>query len=299
MTRTAISPRLAIRTFVSTRIWLRAWPGTRARAQLAGGRFADVRWVAETDSTNADALDLARDGAPEGIVVVADHQTAGRGRPGPHVGGAARGRRCWCRCCSARRAAVVATCHDGGRRWPRPRRSRRWPASRPGSSGRTTWCGRATARADRKLAGILAEAEWPPGDVASGRAAGPGSGPWWSSASASTWTGRTSCPSELADIAVALQPRRRARRRPRGPARRPARSGSTTHDRRSAPIGPTPCWPSGGPGRPPSAAGCGSTSAPTTSWAPRSTSTDAGHLVVDTDDGERTVVAVGDVVHLR
>ena len=24
-----------------------------------------------------------------------------------------------------------------------------------------------------------------------------------------------------------------------------------------------------------------------------------GHLVVDTDDGERTVVAVGDVVHLR
>lgn len=47
---------------------------------LGATRFADVRWVAETGSTNADALALARDGAAEGIVVVADHQTAGRGR---------------------------------------------------------------------------------------------------------------------------------------------------------------------------------------------------------------------------
>lgn len=45
-------------------------------------RFADIRWVAETSSTNADVLDLARTGAPEGVVVVADHQTAGRGRRG-------------------------------------------------------------------------------------------------------------------------------------------------------------------------------------------------------------------------
>jgi BirA family transcriptional regulator, biotin operon repressor / biotin---[acetyl-CoA-carboxylase] ligase len=54
--------------------------GDRARAALAGSRFADVRWVASTGSTNADALALARDGAPEGVVVVADHQTEGRGR---------------------------------------------------------------------------------------------------------------------------------------------------------------------------------------------------------------------------
>src|SRR3954465_2828889 len=53
-----------------------------ARAALAATRFADVRWVAETGSTNADALALARQGAPEGIVLVADHQTAGRGRQG-------------------------------------------------------------------------------------------------------------------------------------------------------------------------------------------------------------------------
>lgn len=54
--------------------------GSRARSALAGTRFADVRWIGETDSTNDDLLRLARQGAPEGIVVVADHQRAGRGR---------------------------------------------------------------------------------------------------------------------------------------------------------------------------------------------------------------------------
>ena len=39
-----------------------------------------VRRVAETGSTNADLLAEARAGAPEGTVLVADHQTAGRGR---------------------------------------------------------------------------------------------------------------------------------------------------------------------------------------------------------------------------
>ncbi|MCB0971114.1 MAG: hypothetical protein KDA97_06295, partial [Acidimicrobiales bacterium] len=33
-------------------------------------------------STNADVLELGRAGEPEGIVVVADHQSAGRGRRG-------------------------------------------------------------------------------------------------------------------------------------------------------------------------------------------------------------------------
>ena len=39
-----------------------------------------VSWVAETGSTNADLLDAAGRGAPHGTVLVADHQTAGRGR---------------------------------------------------------------------------------------------------------------------------------------------------------------------------------------------------------------------------
>lgn len=54
--------------------------GDRARSALAGTRFADVRWVSETGSTNADLLAEARAGAPEGLVLVADHQQAGRGR---------------------------------------------------------------------------------------------------------------------------------------------------------------------------------------------------------------------------
>jgi BirA family transcriptional regulator, biotin operon repressor / biotin---[acetyl-CoA-carboxylase] ligase len=45
-------------------------------------RFGDVRWLAETDSTNRYVLDAARSGAPDGLVVVADVQHAGRGRLG-------------------------------------------------------------------------------------------------------------------------------------------------------------------------------------------------------------------------
>jgi BirA family transcriptional regulator, biotin operon repressor / biotin---[acetyl-CoA-carboxylase] ligase len=45
-------------------------------------RFGDVRWLDETDSTNRYLLDAARSGAPDGLVVVAGHQRAGRGRLG-------------------------------------------------------------------------------------------------------------------------------------------------------------------------------------------------------------------------
>ncbi len=62
----------------------------RAKAALVGTRFADLRWVPTTGSTNADMLGLLREqgaGTPTGqarparpIVLVADHQSAGRGR---------------------------------------------------------------------------------------------------------------------------------------------------------------------------------------------------------------------------
>jgi BirA family biotin operon repressor/biotin-[acetyl-CoA-carboxylase] ligase len=42
----------------------------------------DVRHVGDVDSTNSVAMQLAREGASEGLVIVADHQTAGRGRLG-------------------------------------------------------------------------------------------------------------------------------------------------------------------------------------------------------------------------
>jgi len=52
----------------------------RVRAALAGTRFADVRYVAETGSTNDDATTLLGDPAAAGATLVAEHQTAGRGR---------------------------------------------------------------------------------------------------------------------------------------------------------------------------------------------------------------------------
>ncbi|HUR23779.1 MAG TPA: biotin--[acetyl-CoA-carboxylase] ligase [Acidimicrobiales bacterium] len=50
--------------------------------EMPARRFADVRWFGELDSTNRLAADLARAGAADGVVVGADHQTAGRGRRG-------------------------------------------------------------------------------------------------------------------------------------------------------------------------------------------------------------------------
>ena len=45
-------------------------------------RSFDVRRFETIDSTNTWVLEQARGGAPEGLVAVADHQTAGRGRLG-------------------------------------------------------------------------------------------------------------------------------------------------------------------------------------------------------------------------
>ena len=47
-----------------------------------GTRFAEVRWFEELDSTNRYLVNEARGGAGEGLVVMADYQSAGRGRMG-------------------------------------------------------------------------------------------------------------------------------------------------------------------------------------------------------------------------
>ena len=52
------------------------------RERLARTRFTEVRTFAELDSTNTALVEQARRGAPEGLVLVADHQTGGRGRLG-------------------------------------------------------------------------------------------------------------------------------------------------------------------------------------------------------------------------
>ena len=60
-------------------------PDRLGPAELAphlAGSWRHVEWRAVVDSTQNLARDLARDGAPEGTIVIAESQTAGRGRLG-------------------------------------------------------------------------------------------------------------------------------------------------------------------------------------------------------------------------
>ncbi|MEO5842602.1 MAG: biotin--[acetyl-CoA-carboxylase] ligase, partial [Acidimicrobiales bacterium] len=47
---------------------------------VPAGRFATIEWVAETGSTNSDLVARATQRPPHELVLVTDHQTAGRGR---------------------------------------------------------------------------------------------------------------------------------------------------------------------------------------------------------------------------
>ena len=61
---------------------MRSEPASWTDARLAGTRFGDVRWFAHIDSTNKYLLECAARGEPDGVVAVADEQSAGRGRLG-------------------------------------------------------------------------------------------------------------------------------------------------------------------------------------------------------------------------
>ena len=273
--------------------------GDRARAQLAGSRFADVRWVAETGSTNADALALARDGAPEGIVLVADHQTAGRGRrdrrweapPGAGLLVSILLRPPAAVVSSATMTVGVAAA-EALEAMAGVRPGLKWPND-------LVWPGDGSAP-DRKLAGILAEAEWPPGaDVASGpRQPGPGERAVVVVGIGINVEWPDDLPDHLADTAIALNHITGARI-DREDLLAAMLERLDQHDRRLRSDGPE---------------------ALLDEWRARSATlgrrvrvdlgadeivgtavdvTAEGHLVVDTDDGARQVVAVGDVHHLH
>lgn len=57
-------------------------PAASRRERFGGGPAWEIRRFGSLDSTNRYLLDEARAGAPEGVVALADHQTAGRGRLG-------------------------------------------------------------------------------------------------------------------------------------------------------------------------------------------------------------------------
>src|SRR5262245_51200128 len=79
MTRTAISPRLAIRILRSTAANVGVMGSAAAIPPRSWPPGWTVEHVAETGSTNADLLATAA-ARPDRSVLVADHQTAGRGR---------------------------------------------------------------------------------------------------------------------------------------------------------------------------------------------------------------------------
>jgi BirA family biotin operon repressor/biotin-[acetyl-CoA-carboxylase] ligase len=268
--------------------------GQRARNALAGTRFADVRWVDETGSTNADALELARDGAPEGIVLVADHQTAGRGRQG----------RTWeappsasllmtvllrppAQVAGATTMAVGLAASEAVEELTGQRTLLKWPND--------------LVIDDRKVAGILAEADWPAGSAISAGwrppagdervvvAVGVGLNVAWPDA----------VPVELRDVATAVN-----------------RHSDTSVDREDL----LTALLHGLDRRYGELLGAGGQAAIAAAWRQRSatlgrrvrldlgvddvtgTAIDVdgeGHLVLECDDGRRRTFAVGDVVHLR
>jgi BirA family biotin operon repressor/biotin-[acetyl-CoA-carboxylase] ligase len=273
------------------------------RAGVAGTRFTDIRWRRTTGSTNSDALDLARDGEREGVVVVADFQTAGRGRrartwvappggsllvsvllrPPAPVAAAATMTVAVALAEAVEEVAGVAA----GLKWPND-----------------------LVVDDRKLAGILAEADWPAGaNVSAGwreplahdRVAvvvGAGLNVAWPA----------DLPPELAevaDIATALNRLLPAGRRAADVDELRGRTLAAYLRRLDARYGELV------------AQGPASTLA---AWRARSATlgrrvrvdlgadevdgtavgiTDDGHLVVEGADGRRRTLAVGDVVHLR
>src|SRR5829696_8759863 len=79
MTRTAISPRLAIRIFFSTAANVGAVDDRGPNPGATQVPRWTVEHVVETASTNADLLATAA-ARPDRSVLVAAHQTAGRGR---------------------------------------------------------------------------------------------------------------------------------------------------------------------------------------------------------------------------
>lgn len=274
-------------------------PGGRARTALEGSRFADVRWSRETGSTNVDALELARQGEREGVVLVADHQSAGRGRAGrtwtapPEASlllsvllrpPAAVMDLCTMAVAVAAAEAVEAVAGFSPRlKWPN---DLVWPGD--------------GSLPDRKLAGILAEADWPAGST-------PDSG-YRAPAPASRvvvvvgiginvrWPGEL--PPELVDIAVAcnhvvdvavdredLLVALLQRLEPRYEALVAGERESLLDAwrQRSATLGRTVRVELGADDVEGTALDI----------------TPEGHLVVETADGTRHTFAVGDVVHLR
>jgi len=126
-------------------------PATWSDPRLGDTRFVDVRWFTSIDSTNAYLLDCAAKGEAEGVVAVADEQRAGRGRLG----------RTWI---APPGTALLVSVLLRPRLAPERRHLVTLAAALalvdalPGAGARIKWPNDVVI-GDRKLAGILAEAD--------------------------------------------------------------------------------------------------------------------------------------------
>lgn len=252
------------------------------RNLLAGTRFADVRWIPETGSTNADVLALARDGAHEGVVLVADHQTAGRGRLG----------RTWQ---APPRAALLVTVLlrptvlvvDSVTMAVGLAMAEAVEAT-TGVHARLKWPNDLVVD-DRKLAGILAEADWRDSDGGVAVAVGVGVNCNWPDDVPDDLRDRLVACNQLTGAAVdrealLVEFLRRLDERYSALLETSDRTALRADWRaRSATLGRRVRVEAGGHDIEGVAVDV----------------TDAGHLVVDADDGHERTFAVGDVTHLR
>ena len=305
MTRTAISPRFAIRIFDSTALLaarVRRWERRILRAmRRSAGRClespadrapapatVEVRRFASIDSTNRYLLDEARAGAPEGVVAVADHQDAGRGRLG----------RTW------ERAAGLVAPGLGARFAPGDRRP-------SGCMLVTMAAGLALAEARR--AGRRGRASRSSGRTtsSSATASSPGSSPrpiWQRDGPRRPGTPVVARGRRGLQRAVGRLPARaRGDRRPRATSKPAARSTATTCSTRTS-TGSARHYGALDAGSPPTYRARLATvgrrvrvelGGTRRSWATAVGVDDAGRLLVEADGGTRHDLAAGDVVHLR
>jgi BirA family biotin operon repressor/biotin-[acetyl-CoA-carboxylase] ligase len=265
-------------------------------------RFTDVRHVRETGSTNTDVMELGREGEPEGLVLVADHQTAGRGRAG-RTWTAPPGASLLCTIllrppatvASMATFALAVAASEAVEQLAGFRPGLKWPNDLVVEDGD----GRGAPRT-RKLAGILAEAEWSPGsNIAAGyRAPAPHERATVAAGIGLNVSWPEEVPDELADVAVAINHLSES-----APTRDEVLYALL--DRLELHYG---------------ALVGGDVASVLDAWRSRSTTlgrevridlgvddlvgtavdvTAEGHLVVEPLDGGRRTIAVGDVVHLR
>ncbi|MEO7429725.1 MAG: biotin--[acetyl-CoA-carboxylase] ligase [Acidimicrobiales bacterium] len=254
--------------------------------------------MTSTGSTNADAMALARAGEPEGIVLVADHQTAGRGRSGRTWTAPPEGSlllsvllRPPARVMDLSTMAMAVAAAEAVEALAGFAPRLKWPND-------LVWPGDGS-EPDRKLAGILAEADWPAASTpdAGYRAPDPDERVVVVVGVGINVTWPDVIPEDLADIAVACN-----------------HISSTPVDREDLLVAVLQRLDGHY-----SSLLDGDRDALLMAWRSRSGTlgrrvrvelghrelegvavdiTNAGHLVVETDDGPREIAA-GDVVHLR